>query len=102
MTKNELLNDKNFQEASDDSIIVYEDTSRKSYILGEPTMCFRRKVMFSCGYGMTKGELLKSKAFCYASGDTELMMSSNGERLFLLTSISVEPEEKYIIIKEEI
>lgn len=102
MKKNELLNDKNFQEASDDSVIVYEETSGKSYILGEPTMCFRRKVMFSCGYGMTKGELLKSKAFLYANSDAELMMSSNGERLFLLTSISVEPEEKYIIIKDEI
>lgn len=102
MTKNELLNDKNFQAASADSVIVYEEASGKSYILGEPTMCFRRKVMFSCGYGMTKEELLNSKAFLYANSNAELVMSSNGERLFLLTSISVEPEEKYIIIKDEI
>lgn len=102
MTKNELLNDKNFQEASADSVMVYQEASGKSYILGEPTMCFKRKVMFSCGYGITKGKLLKSKAFLYANNDAELVMSSNGERSFPLTSISVEPDEKYVIIKDEI
>lgn len=102
MTKKELLGDRNFQAASNDSIIVYQEVNGKSYILGEPTWGFRRKVIFSCGFGITKGELLKSKAFRHANDDAELMMSQSGEHSFLLTSVSVEPEEKYVIIKDEI